>query len=200
MDEEDILMNKDEIMKLAKEKGISYDEMVAILKEEQDEKSDNDEKTFTQSELDRRINQAVETNSKRIKEQLEEQKQAEIEKAKSEAEEYARMTEQEKLEAKMKKRIEELEAREAQLQRNELRSQITSDLQEHKLPESLVDILVPLGDSEKIKGAIKTMRESVDEQINSAVKERLAGSVPPESGGGLPDDPIKKRIKKIKSI
>lgn len=193
-------MDKEAIMKLAKEKGISYEEMVALLADEQDDDKGEADETFTRSELDRRISQAVETNSKRLKEQLEEQKKVEIEKAKNEAEEYARMTEQEKQEAQWKKRIEELEARESQLQRQELRAQISNDLSEHNLPTDLADALIPLGDSEKIKEAIKSMKASIDTQVKSAVDERLSGAVPPEGGGGLPDDPFVKRIKGIKSV
>lgn len=201
MDEEDILMDKEAIMKMAKEQGISYDEMVALLEYEKNKDEDEDEDSkdsFSRSELDRRISQAVETNSKRIKQELEAQKLEEIEKAKSEAEDYAKMSEREKQEAEMKKRIEELEERETQIQRKELRAQISTDLHEQNLPTTLADALIPLGDNEKIKEAIKSMKNSVDEQVKLAVEERLSGDVPPQGGGGLPDDPFTQRIKKIR--
>lgn len=197
-------MNKEEIERLARERGISFEEMKLQLDAQDDdgegEESNEGKETFTQSELDRRISLAVEKNSKKLMQQMEEKKQLEIEKAKTEAEEYARMTEKEKNEADMRKRLAELEERELALQRKELKAQISTDLQENDLPTTLADALIPLGDNEKIKLAIKEMKESVESQVNTAVESRLAGDTPPEGGGGITDDPFTKRIKKIRGL
>lgn len=197
-------MSKEQIMKMAEDKGISFEEMQRILDAKNDEGDegneggDGEDEMFTQSELDRRISLAVEKNSKKVMQQMEERKKQEIEKARTEAEEYAKMSEREKQDADLKKRLEELEQREAMIQKQELKSQIAKDLEENGLPPTLADALIPLGDNEKIKEVIKDMRKSVEEQVNTSVGERLAGDTPPEGGGGITDDPFTKRIKKIR--
>lgn len=154
------------------------------------------EETYTRSDVDREISKAVETAINNQRKKWEEEKQAEIERAKNEAAEYAKMTQKEKEEAELKRKLEEIEKREQELNQRELLAQIKSDLQENELPTELAETFIGLQDNEKIKANIKSVKELIDKEINNRVKERLRQDTPEESVGEVKTDPFTEKLRK----
>lgn len=177
-------------------KQIETDEQVETTENTQEEKQDNT--TYSQSEVDRQISKAVESAIQKQRAKWEEEKQQEIEQAKDEAAEYAKMTQKEKEEAEFKKRLEELERREKELNNRQLLNEIESDLKENELPIALADALLALQDNEKIKNKISDIKKHVDEQVNVRVKEALRQDTPNEGTKELSSDPFTAKLAKYK--
>lgn len=159
---------------------------------------EQEETTFTQADVDRQISKAVESALSKNKAKWEEEKQAELEKAKNEAAEYAKLTQKEKEEAELTKRLGQLEQREKELNQRELLNQIQGDLKEHNLPLELADSLIHTNDSEKIKTQLTAIKQLVDNEVNARVKEALRQDTPGESNGDLSNDPFQAILNKYK--
>ena len=122
-----------------------------------------------QSEFDAAISRAIASHDKN--KAAEYQKQ--IEDAKAEGAAYAKLSEKERLDADLAKREQAINDREAKIQREELSISIKTDLDEKKLPTDMAEALIEIGDPDKIKAAVVSIKKSVDEVVNAAVKERL---------------------------
>ena len=138
-------------------------------------------------EFDAAVSKAVETalenNNKKWQSKLDEQITAAAEQAKSEAERMAQMNAEQKAEYERDKRLKELEERERAITARELRTQSITQLDEAKLPHSLVE-LFDLSDSEKAQTSFVSVKEawekamgSWEEALNKKVKEELKNSV-----------------------
>lgn len=145
-------------------------------------KGAEDKKTLTQPEIDALIGKSVETalknNDKKWQAKLEE----ETAKAKTEAEEYAKMTAAEKQKAQAEKERAAFEKEKAEFEKEKLLVAIKSDLQENKLPTAFADALVTIADAEKIKAAIKDLKETWDAEIREAIKSQARQTTPTEGG------------------
>ena len=171
-------------------------ENVEITENTQEEEQENT--TFTRSDVDREVSKAVEKAIANQRKKWEEEKQAEIEQAKNEAEEYAKMTQQEKAQAEYEKRLQELEKREKELNNRQLFTEIQSDLQENNLPKDLAELLLPIQDNEKIKTQINTIKELIDNTVNERVKETLRQDEPKDSTKEISNDPFAAKLKQYK--
>lgn len=129
---------------------------------------------FTQAELDRRVNQALEKERAKFAAQIEAAKEA----GKTEGEKLAKMSEQEKADAAAKAREDALAKREAELNLRELKATVTVALSEKKLPTSLAETLVGLGSAEAISAAIEKIEGAVTAQVSEGVKASLRQSDP----------------------
>jgi hypothetical protein len=138
-------------------------------------------------EFDAAVSKAVETalenNNRKWQSKLDEQITAAAEQAKSEAERMAQMNAEQKAEYERDKRLKELEERERAITARELRTQSITQLDEAKLPHSLVE-LFDLSDSEKAQTSFVSVKEawekamgSWEEALNKKVKEELKNSV-----------------------
>lgn len=144
-----------------------------VVVEEVEEKK---EKTFTRADLAKIV--AAERNkweSEELKPKLEQ--------AKSEGEKYAQMTAEEKVEAESIKKLEQIEKREADITRRELRAESIGRLNEANLPGELVDML-NLSSAEECQKSFELVQNiweqangTFDERLEVAVNERLKGSV-----------------------
>ena len=124
------------------------------------------EKTYTekefQSEVDKRVKQALDTQSKKMKE----------------AERLAAMTSEERHNEEMKQKEEELAKREAKIALLENRQAATMILNESGLSASFVDIVCCDGDNaETIKNKIDILKAEFDKRVQEQVEERLKGKV-----------------------
>lgn len=151
------------------------------------------DKSYTQSELDRQISKAVESAISKQREKFEAEKQAEIEKAKKEAEEYSKLSEREKLERDLTEREKAIEKKEQEIRLAKLQSDVSKDLEEQGLPSSFSDVLVLLDDSKKIKTIVTDLKDKFDSAVKEQVKESLRQDDPIE-GGSI------RRSGKLKSI
>lgn len=140
--------------------------------------------TFTQSEVDSQISKAVEKALQRKQTDFEKQLEEKLAAERKSAEEYAKMTAKEKEDAEYKERLEKLDAREKEINSRELLTQIESDLKASSLPLSFAASLLNVGDNEKIKESIASIKKDFDGAVNEKVKEALRQDTP-STGGGI---------------
>ena len=98
------------------------------------------------------------------------------------AEAYAKMTQKEREEADLERRSKELADKEAAFAQRELLVNVKDDLQEQKLPIAFADALVLIDDAEKIKDAIKSLKETWDKEISEAIKAKARQETPRDGG------------------
>lgn len=126
------------------------------------------------AEAEKRVNKVLEKKQAEWKAQTEK----ELEKAKTDAEEYAKKTDQQKKDADYQKKLDSLTAKEKEINDRELLTNIKSDLQESALPLAFADSLLAIQDNEKIKDTISEIKKSFDEAVNEKVKESLRQKTP----------------------
>jgi hypothetical protein len=127
-----------------------------------------------QSEFDKRMNKGLTT----AKQKWEEDKNLEIENAKTEAEKLAKMNAQQKAEYESKQREEALAKREAELNKRELIATAKSTLVEKGLDASLVDLL-DYSSAENCNKSISKIEETFGAALNKAVAEKVKGKSDP---------------------
>lgn len=164
-----------------------------------DVKGTQDEhKTFTeeelnkrvQSEVDRRVDQALKTQ----REKLEEEVHKKIEEERNEAARLAALSAEERTKEELKKQREELADWEKRLHREELVTTTRSTLTDKGLPADLAETLAELGDAEAISTTITKLEEQLGSAIKLGVESRLTTDAPkdaPTTIGDVPTDPIR---------
>lgn len=141
-----------------------------------------------QAELDRRINQAVETATQKERER----QQIIQDNLQDEVLRVSKMTQQEK-DAYFKQKAEkEAAKKEASLTKRELTLDARSALQDKHLPEAFLDLLV-YTDKDACLKSIDTLDVAFREAVQAAVEEKLKGKEPPkdaktEGTGSTPPD------------
>lgn len=131
------------------------------------------DKTY-QSEYDRRVAKALETG----KANWEKEYKQKMEEEKSEAKRMAKMTAEEQ----MAERVKKIEDREKELQRKELISQTKEELNKVNLPLAFAEYLVNNNDkAENILSRVGELKEVFNSQVETLVKERMAGETPKAS-------------------
>ena len=166
----------------------------------QEPKDQQQEETFTKSDLDRETTKRVENALTKAKADWQKQLDKAKADAKSEGEKYAKMTAEQKAKAQFEAEQKDLEKRKAELDRRELAAGIKDTLNEKGLPVDLADDLVVLGDAEKIHAVLDTISTTIEKKVADGVKERLRQD--PPSNGASPlsgsDDPFIQKLNKYK--
>ena len=145
------------------------------------------EKTFTQAEVD-----------KIVQERLERQQKANEEKQ-AEAAKLAAMNEKERTEYQIKQLTEELNAYKARENRAAMAKEASAMLSEKGLtgiPDELISPLIS-DDAEQTKKAVESFASTFQTAVDSAVKARLAGTTP--KTGGTVSSVTKSEILAIKN-
>lgn len=134
-----------------------------------------------QSEFDKRVAKALETNRAKMQSEIEEKIQA----ARTEAEKLAKMNAEQKAQYEQQKRESELAAREAEITKRELSATAKEQLAEKGLPIQLADIL-NYSSAEDCKTSMEAVEKAFTEAVQKSVEEKLRGGSPikkaPESG------------------
>lgn len=120
--------------------------------------------------------------------------EAEVEKAKTEAEKLAKMNADQKAEYERQQREMKLAEREAGITRRELRASALETLAEKGLPKGLADI-IDYKDAESTKTSLGAVETAFRAAVEAGVNERLKGNTPGGSGSGRqtgPTNPWKK--------
>ena len=165
---------------------------------ENQQTNEQENTTYTQSEVDRQISKAVESALSKRESKLQKELEERIEKERQDAAEYAKLTEKERAEADYQKRLEVLEAREKEINNRQLLGQIESDLKENELPTSLAETLLTIQDNEKIKSKIVDIKKEIDDAVNAKVKEALRQDTPSQSTNEKELDPFAAKLAKYK--
>lgn len=128
-------------------------------------------KTFTQEEVDKMISERLARQQKKFDNE------------KEEAAKLAKMNAEDKAKYAAEKREAELTAREAEVQKKELRFEALNILEENKLPAKLVDC-VDLTSADNCKASIESLKAAWTEALTAAVDARLRTNDPPAFSGG----------------
>lgn len=152
----------------------------------EDDEGDDQKPTFDdflkdsehQSEFDRRVNKAIDkavSNAQRKWQTLTDDKV-------SEAEKLAKMNKDEKAEYQRTKERQEFEAEKAAFEHEKLTVEIKSDLQKQGLPIAFAESLAVIGDADKIKDALGSIKEAWDTEIAEAIKSKARQTTPKQGG------------------
>lgn len=129
-----------------------------------------------QSEFQKRVAEAI----KAEKLNWEANSQNKIEEALTEAEKVAKMTKEQKEKYEFDKQKEALEAREAEMNRRELKATGIDKLREDNLPVGLIEVM-NLSDAESFNKSYETVKEIFKTELEAAINEKLRGTNMPTS-------------------
>lgn len=133
----------------------------------------------TQAELDAYANKVIASHDKKREAAIQKQ----IEDAKAAGAAYAKLSDEEKKNADLTAREQALLDRETKIKRDELQVAIKTDLDEKKLPTDLAEALIEIGDADKIKTTVMSIKKSFDEAVTAAVNAKLRQDDPKDSAG-----------------
>lgn len=140
------------------------------------ESTESASRTFTQEELNDIIEGRLAKARKAWdKEQADKQ---------SEAEKLAKMDADQKKAYEFDKKLKELERREAEITKRELKSQALEMLTQKNLPSSLVDLL-NLTDADSCKASIDAVEKAFSQAVQTDVDNKLKGSGPLKKAPGV---------------
>ena len=132
-----------------------------------------------QSEFDKKVAKALETAKSKWAAEYESKLEAE----KTEAAKLAKLSADEKAKYETEKRLKELEARESELNRREMKAKAMDILQEKGLDRSFAEI-VDLTDAEKCNASIETISKIFNDALEKKVADKLRGGEPPKKPTG----------------
>ena len=138
----------------------------------QEENKTYSEKDF-QSEVDRRVTEALKTAHTKWQTEYDEKLKAE----KDEAARLAKMSADERAKAEFDKRVKDFEDREAKHNAERLEFECTKQLAGEKLPVEFASMLTGV-DAEATKANIETFKKAFSKAIEDAVTEKLKGTTP----------------------
>lgn len=141
-----------------------------------EEKSEN-ERTYTQkemqSEADKRVTEAIKTARANWEKEYNER----LEKEKDEAAKMAKMTEAQRKEAELEKEREAFSAERAQFQREKLELEVIKKLSEEGLSTKLSSVLMGETAEASLEN-IRIAKEIIDVEVEKRVMERMSGHPP----------------------
>ena len=126
-----------------------------------------------QSEFDRRVSRALETARGKWAQETERK----LEQVRAEAEAMARMSGEERMAHDFARREAELQAREAEIGRRELRAEAARLLHERALPAELMDAL-NYDSAEGVARSVDAAERAFREAVQQGVRERMRGMTP----------------------
>lgn len=139
-------------------------------------------KTFTQEEVNKMISERLAREQKKADARIAElNKQFETEK--QEAAKLAKMNADEKSKYAAEKREQELTAREAEVQKKELRFEALNILEQDNLPSKLIGC-VDLSSADACKASIEAIKDAWSEAWTAADNARKSQNTPPPHLGG----------------
>lgn len=140
-----------------------------------------------QAEFDRRITKGLET----AKAKWEQEAEAKIAEARTEAEKLAKMTLEQKAQHERDQRDKELAEREAALTRRELRAEAAAARSEKGLPIKLLES-VNLSNADTTKSSLEAVEKAFRAAVQAGVDDRLK-STTPKTGANMTDNYTQKQ-------
>lgn len=152
-----------------------------VLEEEVKDENVEEEKTYTEEELhkllqsqtDKRVTEALKT----AKEKWEAEYKEKLEAEKSQAEELASMTAEERARAEFEKEKNEWLKEKTAFEKEKMKLEATKLLDAEGLPIQFVDYVLT-DSAEGVKDNIKVFKEQWDKELDEAITERLKGKAP----------------------
>lgn len=145
----------------------------------------------SQSELDSFVGRAIEKALKNNDKKWEGKVADEIKKTQKQAETYAKMTADQRKEADLSAREQKIQAREQELNHQQLLNDVTADLTDKGLPTVFAESLANLGDNEAISKAVTEIKSAWDDSIAQQLKASARQNTPQTSASPIdPNDKI----------
>lgn len=144
-----------------------------------------------QSEFDKRVAKALETNRSKMQADID----AQVAAARTEAEQLAKMSADQKAQYEREKKDGELAKREAEITKRELMATAKEQLVEKGLPASLASIL-NYTSAEECKASIEAVEKAFQEQVEKAVEDKLRGGKPPKKAEGTASNNLEEQVLK----
>src|SRR5690625_3734583 len=149
------------------------EENTEVVETEEVDEEEQEDATFTQSDVDSHISKAVDSAWKKRDKGVEER----IKQERKEAESLAKLTEKEREAAKLDKQEKQLEKREQEILNKELRADAIDNLIEKDLPKEFADFVVS-GDGETTLDNINAVKSAFDKAVNDRVKKSVRQETP----------------------
>lgn len=147
-----------------------------------DSKEDKqEEKTFTQSELDEIVAKRIAREKKSIL---------------SEAEKLAKMTEDERNKFELEKQRDELQKEKAQIERQKLELEAVKILNKENLPVEFASVLLA-DTAEETKSNISAFKDTFQKAVEAQVAEKLKGGYTPKKDSGQASPITVKQFKEM---
>ena len=152
-----------------------------VEQQPQDAQTEQQEKLFTQAELDAIVQKRLAKEQSKFEQRLEERlNQLE------EAQKLSQLSDDERKEVEYNKRVQELEAREKALKEKEnaynkqqYQNEIESQLKQKGLPTDLADLLVGF-DAETVASKIDALAQSMGASVSNQIQEKLKSTTTPQ--------------------
>ena len=141
------------------------DDKKVAAEPEQVETDQQDEKKYTDAEVDAIIDKKFA------------KWKSEQEKAESEAKKLAKMNAEDKQKYQLDKREQDLADREAEITRRELTAEAKTILSERGLPIGLVNV-VNLADADSVRNSIDALQKSWEEAVQKGIADKTKGGAP----------------------
>jgi hypothetical protein len=146
------------------EQEINQAEKTELNEGQEQAQKTEDQITITQSDLDRKINEAIFKNQKKMEKEYED-------KLLAEQGEYQKLAENYKA---------ELESIKAEKEKEAFQNQVLKKTNEAGLTD-YSDILMKLPDMESVESAIKSISEKINSSVKSEIEKKISTPEPPES-------------------
>lgn len=158
----------------------------------------NEDKGGTEKQLSQdQVNDIIAKRLAKEKAKWEKDYNKKLEDEKAEAERLATLSANERAKAEAEKRAKELDAREAELKRKELKVDCENELQQRGLSATFSQFLLG-ADAEITQSNINTFESAFKEAVKEEVETRIKGKTPPAGGGDNKDDTVsKEEFKKL---
>lgn len=150
--------------------------------DKQDDKKNEEPKTFTQEELEKTLSERL----KREREKAEKETAERLKKEREEWERQAKLSQEEKEAEERKKREAETSERERSIILRENRADARELLQEKNISADLVDFVVDV-DPDKTKENINNLEKAFTKAVEAGIADRLKGETPKEKPKQEPD-------------
>lgn len=143
--------------------------------------------TLTQKELQSKLDAEAEKRVAKVtakkESEFQELLKLERDKAKKEGMSYGQLTEKERLEKEADEDRKAFELEREQFNREKLTLEVSKDLRDKNLPESLADVLVLSGDKTVIASKVAELKTELDSWLAEQLKINARQETPGETGG-----------------
>lgn len=148
---------------------------------------DDEPITLTAKELQSKLDAEAEKRVAKVTSKKEAEYQELLKKAREEGKKegmsYGQLTEKERLEKEAEEERKAFEIEKEQFQREKLTLEVSKDLRDKNLPESLADVLVLAGDKTVIANKVAELKTELDSWLAEQLKVNARQETPDETGG-----------------
>lgn len=148
------------------------------------------EKLYTQAEVDALISDKADKISVTIQERMSKELTEKLEEVREEEKRKAKMDEDERKNHELQEERDKIKKERAALERDKLAVKIDQELAERKLPKSLKNVLVDLGDFGVVKEKLDDIEREIKQDKEAAIAELQKKGAPPAGGKPEPDDTV----------